>query len=478
MKRILLPFVILFSVIFLCASCLDDGNETEFIFADDTAISAFSLGTLNRHTTVKSSTGEDSAVVVTVTGSKYKFYIDQVKREIYNADSLPVGTDNKHVICEITSKNSGVIVIKDIDSDTLRYYNSSDSIDFSEPREISVFDMAGTGKRTYKVSVNVHKEYADTVYWSLMGTEPSLARLTAMKAVENNGMIFVFGTDGTATHIYHTDAADGHSWRQATPNFNMVIAAADYSNVAVKDGMIYMLCGSQLLKSADADNWEKVSDVAGVARLVGAGSRRLYALDGNGGIVSSDDGVAWTAETLDGDARMLPDRDINFAVLPLRTNAQTERVIMTGNHSDMLDATDTTAVVWSKVEEYAPNSENHSWTYYDNVVKNVLPRLENLVMTCYDGRLAAFGGDEMDGGKVKAFAQMYFSPDNGLSWHNDSRFRFPKDFAGSKSSFAFVAGPDNFLWIICGETGQVWRGRLSQLGWANDQTSFTKSPRL
>ena len=56
MKRILLPFVILFSVIFLCASCLDDGNETEFIFADDTAISAFSLGTLNRHTTVKSST--------------------------------------------------------------------------------------------------------------------------------------------------------------------------------------------------------------------------------------------------------------------------------------------------------------------------------------------------------------------------------------------------------------------------------------
>lgn len=478
MKRILLPFVILFSVIFLCASCLDDENDTEFIFADDTAISAFSLGTLNRYTTVKSSTGEDSTVVVAVTGSKYKFYIDQIKREIYNADSLPVGTDNKHVVCEITSKNSGVIVIKDIDSDTLRYYSSSDSIDFSEPREISVFDMAGTGRRTYKVSVNVHKEHEDTVYWNMMGTEPELARLTAMKAVENNGRIFVFGTDGRSTQIYYTDAADGHSWTPATPNFNMIIESADYSNVAVKDGMIYMLCGRQLLKSADAQTWEKVSDVSGVARLVGAGSRRLYALDGNGGMVSSEDGAAWTAETLDGDARMLPDADISFAVMPLRTNSQSEHVIMTGNHARMLDATDTTAVVWSKVEEYAPNSEVHAWTYYDNVEKNALPRLENLVMTCYDGRLAAFGGDGMDGGKATAFSQMYFSNDNGLSWHNDTRFGFPKDFSSSKSSFAFTAGPDNFLWIICGETGQVWRGRLSQLGWANDRTSFTKSPRL
>lgn len=474
MKRILLPFVIFFSVIFLCASCLDDGDETEFIFSDDTAITAFSLGTLNRHMTVKSSKGEDSAIVVAVTGSDYKFYIDQIKREIYNVDSLPVGTDNKHVVCEITSKNSGMVVIKDIDSDTLRYYNGVDSIDFSEPREISVFDMAGTGRRTYKVSVNVHNEYADTVMWNLMATEPQLARLTAMKAVENNGKIFVFGTDGASTLVYYTDADDGHSWTLATPNFNMLVQSADYNNVAVKDGMIYLIANGTLLKSADACTWEQVAADVAVSRLAGAGGRKLYAFDGSGNIVSSEDGTEWTPETVDGDTRMLPDADICFAALPLKTNDNSERVIMVGNHENRLDDADTTAVVWSKVEEYAPNSENHSWTYYDNVVKDVLPRLDNLVMTCYDGRLMAFGGDEMDGGKAKAFSKMYFSKDNGLSWQGDKRFGFPEGFAGSKSSFALVAGQGNFIWIVCGETGQVWRGRLSQLGWADNKTSFTK----
>lgn len=474
MKRILLPFVILFSVIFLCASCLDDGDDMELVFYDDTAISAFSLGTLNRYMTVKSSKGEDSTVVTEVKGRDYKFYIDQISREIYNADSLPVGTDNKHVLCEITSKNSGIVVIKDMDSDTLRYYSNTDSIDFSEPREISVYDMGGTAKRTYKVSVNVHKEYADTLMWNLMGTEPELARLKAMKAVENNGTIYVFGTDGNSTLTYYTDAADGHSWKLAGSNLNMMMPVESYKNVAVKDGMIYMLCGNLLIKSDDAATWEQVTTDAGISRLVGAGAKKLYGIDGNGRMVASEDGTAWTEETLDGDAGMLPDADICFAVQPLRTNADSERMIMVGNHAVKVDAADTTAVVWSKIEEYAPESETHPWIYYDNVAKGVLPRLGSLVMTLYDGRLLAFGGDEMEGGKTAAFSRMYFSKDNGLSWQNDSRFYFPEAFGSSKSSFALVAGPDNFLWIVCGDTGQVWRGRLSQLGWASDRTSFTK----
>jgi len=474
MKRILLPFVIFFSAVFLCASCLDDADDAEFIFTDDTAVSGFTLGTLNRYLHTTSSDGKDSVYVVSVAGDKYKFSIDQIKREIYNVDSLPVGTDNAHVICNITSKNSGVIVIKDTDSDTLRYYSSSDSIDFTEPREISVFDLAGTGRRTYKVSVNVHREYADSVSWQLMCAEPQFAGLTAMKAVEAGGSIYVFGTDGGATYIFRSAGGDVRQWSGVTPDFNRMIPAGDYSNVAVKDGMIYMLMDGVLMTSADARAWTVVPGAAGLTRLLGAGGRKLYALDGRGGIVSSEDGAVWTAESMDGAADMLPDNSINIAAVPVRTNAQTERVVLVGNHARQVNSTDTAALVWSKVEEYAPGSADHSWIYYDNAEKNLLPRLENLAVTCYDGALLAFGGNELDGGKAEAFAQVYTSKDCGLTWHGDTRFSFPKEFSSSPSSFALVRDKDNFLYVICGATGQVWRARLNRLGWEQHRSSFTE----
>ena len=33
---------------------------------------------------------------------------------------------------------------------------------------------------------------------------------------------------------------------------------------------------------------------------------------------------------------------------------------------------------------------------------------------------------------------------------------------------------DNFIWVVCGGTGQVWRGRLNRMGWTDGQTSFTE----
>ena len=53
----------------------------------DTAITAFSLGSLDRYTKTKA--GKDTLLKANVTGSDYKFYIDQAQRKIYNVDSLP-----------------------------------------------------------------------------------------------------------------------------------------------------------------------------------------------------------------------------------------------------------------------------------------------------------------------------------------------------------------------------------------------------
>lgn len=111
MKRIIRPFVVLFSVMLLTVSCLGDDNYSDVVYYGDTAITSFSLGTLKRTMVTEASDGTDSSYVADVDCSSYDFYIDQLQKEIYNPDSLPAGTDAAHVICNVTSKNSGVVLI-------------------------------------------------------------------------------------------------------------------------------------------------------------------------------------------------------------------------------------------------------------------------------------------------------------------------------------------------------------------------------
>ena len=133
---------VVWSVLFTFTSCLDDDSD-EIVYPSDAAISAFSLGKLNRYVTTTTSKGNDSIIKSTVTGSSYKFYIDQVNRTIYKPDSLPYGTDVKHVVCTIGSKNSARVLLKSTTSDSLFYFNGNDSLDFSVPRELVVYSLNG-----------------------------------------------------------------------------------------------------------------------------------------------------------------------------------------------------------------------------------------------------------------------------------------------------------------------------------------------
>ena len=160
----------LWALLATMTSCLKGKNDTVTLYSD-AAINGFTLGTLNRYVHTISSTGEDSVYKVTVTGSDYTFHIDQVNHRIYNTDSLPVGTDVAHVVCSITSANNGTITIKDIESDTLRYYSSADSIDFTQPRKFYIFSSDGEGETIYTISVNVHQQEGNEFIWELAGND-------------------------------------------------------------------------------------------------------------------------------------------------------------------------------------------------------------------------------------------------------------------------------------------------------------------
>lgn len=477
MKRIIQCLAILFSGTFLLASCLSDDSDNEFVYYDDTAITSFSLGTLNQYLHTLSSAGEDSVYKVEVTGSNYKFYIDQLKREIYNPDSLPLGTDAAHVICNVGSKNSGLVVIKNVDSDTLNYYSSTDSVDFTQPREFRVYSVGGLSYRAYKVSVNVHKENPDSFRWNALPAEPRFTAMSGMKAVALNGKVMLFGCNGNATEVLSAETSGSGSWTALTPNVSL--AADAYRSVTVKDNMLYTLNNGEMIASADGQTWASVSQPAaqyGVAQLIGAGSRKMYAADAAGRLMSSDDnGLTWTADNVGGDESNLPASYAGLASFALTTDKSSERIIIAGNPADDASAADSVAMVWSKIEEYAPGSVSHSWMECNDENDYQLPRMSNLKMTRYGDVLIAIGGSGLGASTAKAFEKIYVSEDNGLTWHTGDSYVMPEGFAnGSSDNFAVAVDGDNCLWIVCGGNGSVWRGRLNKLGWAENQTSFTK----
>ena len=79
----------------------------------------------------------------------------QLKAAKCNADSLPVGTKISAALASITAKQSSPLlwVLKDKDNkDSLAYYSSSDSVDFSKPKEIRVYNNDYSEKRAVNIA--------------------------------------------------------------------------------------------------------------------------------------------------------------------------------------------------------------------------------------------------------------------------------------------------------------------------------------
>lgn len=459
MNRRFLPPLMLCSVVLLFASCLSD-NDDERMGHDDAAIIAFSVKNVKRLVHTKSSKGADSTYITTFAASDYRFYIDQINRVIYNPDSLPLGVDASKVVATISAKNAGVIAIKSAKSDSVKYFNSADSLDFTKPRQVIVYNNSGTGMNTYTVHVNVHQQDGDTFIWnSQTKNEPKLGELTAMRLLANGENLYVFGNKGSEAKIYTAARKAADRWQEIMPNIQL--ASDFYRNVVLQDNTFYGYHDGQVVKSTDAKNWSVVSTIA-LKQLVGASDAKLYALTENHEIlVSTDGGATWTTETMSPSNALLPEADLNFVAQPSKTNMGANQLFMAGT-------TDKRVAQWGKLEENDEKAENQPWTSYTPSAGNrfALPNLTNLQVVKYGDALVAMGGaGKGESSGVKAFSQMYGSVDGGLTWKKHATLVFPNGFHSSETSFAMATDADHYLWMVCGKTGQVWRGRLNKLGW-------------
>ena len=107
MKKILMTLCVLLGASTMLTGCLGSDSDTQVTSYSDMAITSITLGTLNRYTlSTSSTTGNDTIIKSTFSGSSYPVLIDQLDYRIYNKTELPVGTDLEHVTLTISASSA------------------------------------------------------------------------------------------------------------------------------------------------------------------------------------------------------------------------------------------------------------------------------------------------------------------------------------------------------------------------------------
>ena len=470
MTRKLLAFAVMLSAVFTLTSCLGD-DDSEIVYPGDAAITSFALGNLKCYVTTTSSKGADSTYTTTVTGTNYRFSIDQVNRQIYNVDSLPYGTDVAHVLCTIGSKNSSTVVIKNTTDDNLVRYVSSDSIDFSEPRQMSAYSLDGSTHVDYTVTVNVCQEKPDSFFWHVTSVEQDFAQAEHLKGFACGNQLFVITSDGKQGHIFKKTLGTDEGWQPVSWDLKQIVPADAYQNTVVRDSALFMLAGGQILRSQDGEHWT-VTGRLGARQLIAASTEYLFALSGGGILRSSDNGATWSLDAIDANVDLLPTRDISYCCIPSRINPEVENVVIMGSRSaeDYFD--DTRAQVWNKMIEIASDN-NEPWMYVNNELNAYfLPRLNSLTAVSYHGGIVALGGSGIGACTDAAHTRLYYSNDGGIFWNKESSVTLPSALE-SNDVMSLIVDSESNLWLICGGSGQVWRGHLTGTS-SKYQTAFTE----
>lgn len=138
------------------------------------------------------------------------------------------------------------VYIKNLKDDNVEIVSNTDSLDFSEVRELKVMSNSGKFLRTYKVKVNVHKEQADSFFWAPMTKNTDIEQLQnvktcAIKTAESKDRLFLFGTDGNNTKLYVMN--NGQNWTAATPKLNdadLTFDANVCKSIVTKNEKVYI----------------------------------------------------------------------------------------------------------------------------------------------------------------------------------------------------------------------------------------------
>ena len=438
-------------------SCIGDSETSTTSVTNDCAITNVVLGTLQRTVTTRKSSGKDTTYLTTLYGAYYPMYIDQLKQEIYNADSLPVGTNVKSVIFS-TFTSDGVVAYR-LESGADTVYNSKDSLDFTSPRIFTCYAYSGNAKKSYTLRVNVRKSNPDLFVWNKVGEVSEFESLQEQKILPKGNDLYLFAKQGTNKKVFKASMESPASWDKndmsgdVPTNTNEIVLFQDKFWGSSNDVLVF---------SENGLSWSKagVQGLTSVKALAGASGTTIYA-KGEDALYCSHDGLVWTKEDVDADYSKMPSSNMSFAGMAMEFNSNFENLLWAGT----TDNNET--VLWKKT--FDKSGENDDvWSYYPftEEIKSPLPTLKSPVMFEYDDRFLYLG---CLNDTVSAF---YESEDAGRNWIAASNvYVHPRGIRADNISCA--VDENHFVWLVCSGSGEVWRGRLNRLAFPKNQTAFT-----
>lgn len=439
----------------LLSSCLNSDEKTITEIAPNCQIVSFKLA-------------NDS-----VAGLKdVKFTIDQVKGEIFNSDSLPYGTEIEKVVCTIQYMNSyavgGIQVRQEAVSDTLAWWNATDSLDFSKPVKFKVYAFDAVTTKEYYAQVNIHQVVPDSMVWTLYAdpawNEPIREQKVMVYAGGANEVYYMYvrPAAGTGYRLYQSPVTDARQWTELTltglPDDKLRLSQLTEYNgkwyVPSTDGALYV--------SADGQDWQLMENTPAVVYLFGIlpeGQKQASVLCG---VTKETDGLHFAAMGEDlkwtgGD--VVPDGFPVTGFGASNYSAMYHNYLMVVAGRDKNNALVNTS--WGTMN-------GTGWVLLSDVESEPFNTREGVMLTQYDDRLFLIGGLDAAG---KASKDIYTSTDYGVTWAlSDTLVLMPADYTARGFSSVQV-DKEQFMLIFGGKTSpqgnelnQIWRGRINRLG--------------
>lgn len=415
----------------LLGSCLESENGT-IEYSTDTSIRAFSIDTIY--------------------GKKYRFSIDLLNNEIFNADSLPYLSDTLLKSFKIdTFLVTGYVTVDDTIVRVPGYANLQKAVNGTDSIMFTVYAADYQTSRNYRLDVRVHQQDPDSLTWSQRTDLPddfANADLeSGQKAVTFNNQLFIYHfNQSNVLEAYHTplDNPLHYSWQ--TSLTNGLPANVKLQSIQAYAGKLYLPDEEgALFYSNDGLTWTQSEELSGSVKTLLAGMKeKLLSIRTINGtdyfcLTEGNDNYWQQGRKVPQD---FPTERIYATSFTTRTGVEKATIIGISQSNDSI------ATPWFTIE-------GDDWAAL-NTDTLYCPVAENPVLFHYNNKFYAFGS---------GIDSLYTSV-SGLTWTKvEKKFLLPEQLSG-KTNFSMTVDKDNYIWIVVNErrNNQLWRGRQNLLG--------------
>lgn len=384
------------------------------------------------------------------------FSIDLERALIYNADSLPYGTDVSALVPVVKTLEGASVEEFHFTSvsgnDTIVNYltNSTEAINFSSGDvRLRIVSLSADAERYYTVKVNVHTVESDSLVWGDMAYSAlptAFAEPKAQRTVQVGETLYCLSTDGADYCIAATDHPVDGQWVIRSVSFGFT---PDVESFTGGDGVLYILdTDGNLYESADeADTWVSCGVqwshifgslggvVVGSALRDGVWYRVSYPVSAES-VIPDDFPVSGMSQPVTYTSDMASGASLIFVGGRLASGALTNRTFGFDGKQ------------WASLSNRAmPEAlEDMTLLPYFTVRVNAA-----WVATEYS-TLFAMGGRRADGSLNRT---VYVSDNFGISWAEAGQsMQLPDDFPAMASSQAYVY--DSTLESVASRDAKIW----------------------